>query len=476
MLPDQIIHSPSIKNDKLGLALILISSALLGVWAVKDTIALRNVLLVLGAILGAVYLVYQLRDKQLRTRLSIANALPLIMLGLMFFWVVAHYLFLSRYPQQQFAELTSTWLRAFLGAWLALGTALAISKRPNFVNWLWLGIFISFLGLMYQYIPKALASNNLYAPDWYGSSYFFNGKINGVLAGSIMIAGLLGSLMHYASQKQRISLFLAIPFCLVGMLLASYSYVYIFDARNGIGLEVLILASAMVYLGLMVLKHRHNMTFNLRNAGYLVAILSVGVLVAYFSIQQAKHNAGWQTMIEDVQVATQINKYPNWREPGALGYPQTASGRSVAANTYERTAWATAGMVIFVPENPLGVGILKHSFPRLLYEKYGKQLDDVVPSTHSAWVDLTLSYGLPGLFLLCGSLILILCRSFKKMELGRLKGLMFMMSIALLLTYTVGELAVGHGLEILIYWIALLAALGLLINPLQSGQNSASSL
>jgi len=159
-----------------------------------------------------------------------------------------------------------------------------------------------------------------------------------------------------------------------------------------------------------------------------------------------------------------------------LGYPQTASGRSVATNTYERTAWATAGMVIFVPENPLGVGILKHSFPRLLYEKYGKQLDDVVPSTHSAWVDLTLSYGLPGLFLLCGSLILILCRSFKKMELGRLKGLIFMMSIALLLTYTVGELAVGHGLEILIYWIALLATLGLLINPLQSGQNSASSL
>lgn len=468
MSADHTVIAFSDKGDKLGLLLIFISSTLLGIWAVKDTIALRNILLVLGAILGILYLVLQLRNQDLRASLAIRSSLPLMMLGLMFVWVVVHYLFFSRHPQQQFAELTSTWLRAFLGVWLAMGTALAISKRPNLVNWLWLGIFLSFLGLIYQYIPKALATKNLYAPDWYGGSYYFNGKINGVLVGSILIAGLIGSLFYYCMPNQRRSNFArplsAIIFCITGILLASYSYVYIFDARNGIGLEILICIAAMVFLGFEALKHKDKIKFNGRTITFLLALLSVGVLVACFAIQQAKHNSGWQTMVEDVQIAIQIEKYPNWREPQAMGYPQAASGRLVAVNTYERTAWATAGMVIFVPENPLGIGILKHVFPRLLQEKYGKKLDDVVPSTHSAWVDLTLSYGVPGLFLLAGPLILILYRAISQKQSRVFSGFMWMMSITLLLTFTVGEVAVGHGLEILIYWTAFLAILNVLSN------------
>jgi hypothetical protein len=42
-----------------------------------------------------------------------------------------------------------------------------------------------------------------------------------------------------------------------------------------------------------------------------------------------------------------------------------------------------------------------------------------------------------------------------------LNGLIWMVSTTLLLTYTVGEVAAGHGLEILIYWIAFLATLHL---------------
>ena len=466
MSADHTVITFSDKSDKLGLLLIFISSILLGIWAVRDTIALRNILLVVGAILGILYLVLQLRNQDLRESLTISNSLPLIMLSLMFFWVIAHYLFLSRYPQQQFAELTSTWLRAFLGVWLAMGTALAISKQPNLVNWLWVGIFISFLGLMYQYIPKALAMQNLYAIDHYGASYFFRGKINGVLAGSILIAGLVGSLMYYCTPNQVGSNFLralsAILFCGAGMFLASYSYVYIFDTRNGIGLEVLILVAAMMFLGFAMLKHKDKIKLNDRTIAFFLAPLIAIALVAYFAIQQAKHNLGWHTMVEDVQLSIQIDKYPNWREPQALGYPQTASGRAVAANTYERTAWATAGVVIFVPENPLGIGILKNVFPRLLQEKYGKQLNDVLPSTHSAWVDLTLSYGLPGLFLLCGSLMLIMWRAISTRSPIGLNGLIWMVSTTLVLTYTVGEVAVGHGLEILIYWIAFLATVDLL--------------
>jgi len=73
---------------------------------------------------------------------------------------------------------------------------------------------------------------------------------------------------------------------------------------------------------------------------------------------------------------------------------------------------------------------------------------------------------LPGLFLLCGSLVLILYRAISRKESRNLNGLILMMSLALLLIYTVGEVAVGHGLEILVYWIAFLAALELLPDAL----------
>jgi TusA-related sulfurtransferase len=71
----------------------------------------------------------------------------------MFCWVIFHYLFLSRFPEIQLHELKSTWLRALLATIVGFGTGLALLRRPNAVNFLWLGILISFAYLFYQYIP-----------------------------------------------------------------------------------------------------------------------------------------------------------------------------------------------------------------------------------------------------------------------------------------------------------------------------------
>ena len=465
MLIDQDMPISACKKDGLGLALIFISSLLLGIWAVRDTIALRNILLVLGAILGAIYLIQQLKDQSFRASIKFANSLPLLMLGLMFVWVLAHYVFLSRYPEQQFGELTSTWLRAFMAAWLAIGTAVAIHQKPYLVNLLWSGILISFLVLIYQYIPRTMALQNLYAPDWYGvgSFYLYQGKINGVLVGSIMLAGLIGGLMYFVNRKPNLNLFNPILNCVTGIFLASYTYVYIFETRNGIGLEILIALSAILFLIVRMVINRQKIQWNRRFLSYCMLLCGVSVLGTYICFQQIKSSPGWKSMIDDVQIATQIYKYPNWKDLEALSYPHSAPGKMVSPSTYARVAWATAGITIFIPENPLGVGILKHSFPRLLQEKYGKFVDNDIPSTHSAWIDLTLSYGMPGAVLLLGPLLVMLYRSLLRMQEDRLNGLIFMMSVTLLGIYTVGEVAVGHGLEILIYMLAFLATLDLLM-------------
>lgn len=107
------------------------------------------------------------------------------MLGLMFCWIVFHYLFLSRFPEIQFHELKSTWLRSVLASIVGVGTGIAILRRPNAVDSLWFGILISFAYLFYQYIPKVFALHNLFATNY--SYYIYPVKISGILAGTILM-------------------------------------------------------------------------------------------------------------------------------------------------------------------------------------------------------------------------------------------------------------------------------------------------
>jgi hypothetical protein len=110
----------------------------------------------------------------------------------------------------------------------------------------------------------------------------------------------------------------------------------------------------------------------------LFALMLIGV-VGWFGWKQFRVNPGWSSMIEDSKVALQIDKYPNWQNPHTLGYPQSLLGKAVAGNTYEPLSWATAGLTIFIPENPLGIGILSKPFGVLLNAKYPNSATTLFP-------------------------------------------------------------------------------------------------
>lgn len=121
-------------GDLAGLALIILSSVLLGIWAVKGTIALRNILLGVETVLS-IYYCYRF-FKTNTQKIPRKNYIPIIMLGLMFCWVIFHYCFLSRFPDIQIHELKSTWFRSVLASIVGFGTAVAILRRPNTLNFL----------------------------------------------------------------------------------------------------------------------------------------------------------------------------------------------------------------------------------------------------------------------------------------------------------------------------------------------------
>ncbi|BEI32929.1 hypothetical protein [Polynucleobacter sp. HIN5] len=444
------------------------SAILLGCWAVKDTIALRNAMLFLGAPIAALYC-YQVfktwHDQGIA--ISFCYFIPIILIGLMFGWIIFHFLFLARFPELQFQELRSTWLRAFMGVVLGLATGIALTKRPAAVNILWLGFIPSFLYLYYQYAQKAAIAQSLFAPDYHG--YIFYGKISGVLVGTIFIAGVLGTLLDLFPRLGARAKWAMIIFWLFATGIALFSYVFIFDALNGVGLSFLIFGA--VGVGLLIrLVHSFFAKPEIKKVViHFVFLVSLVGAAGWFGWHQAKLNPGWATLIEDMNIAVQVHEYPNWQDPATLGFPKNALGKQVRVNTYERVSWAVVGMTILAPQTPLGVGILSRPFGMLLNETFPNSSKGII-SSHSAWVELTLAFGFPALVLTLGAIGSILVLALHSS--GPFRYLVLLLGFSILCLYTVGEVSSQHGIEILYFMIALMAGLLIPQRPTYSALKS----
>ena len=444
-------------------AILILSSLLLGIWAVKETIALRNILLVGGTLISIYYIAQEFKHGDLKEQCDFWRVLPIFLLGLTFVWVLVHYLFFSIDSSRQLDELKSTWLRAFMATIVGLATGLALRKYPNRLNLLWLGVFIAFIVLFYQYIPRALAQQKLLVPDY--DHYLFHLKINTVLMGTILLAGIDGALFDHLRAIQYRWRYFRIVFLLfwfVGTVMALWSFVYIVDARNGIGLSTILYGFWFICATVILIQGQIKQK-NLK--GWLLFLFAAAglLLILYFASLQTKVNAGWSSLISDAKIAVQIDRYPNWQNPAQLGYPKREDGQTVTANTYERVAWATAGSRA-VLQYPTGVGILSYPFAIHPNRPATMQSGPGIPgiATHSGWVELGLAFGLPMLSLVFAGLLISFGNALRndypvKMTILGLIVLIFTL-------YTVGEVAIDHGIEVLFFVLALIPAL-ILIKP-----------
>jgi hypothetical protein len=78
-------------------------------------------------------------------------------------------------------------------------------------------------------------------------------------------------------------------------------------------------------------------------------------------------------------------------------------------------------------------------------------------ATHSGWVELGLAFGIPILGLIFSILLLTFIEAARHSHPARMTVLGFVVMIMCL--YTVGEVAIQHGIEILFFLLALLPAL-----------------
>ncbi len=456
------------KENYLAICLLFLSSILLGIWAVKGTIALRNILLVCGTLLSVLYIIQEWKVGELREQLSFWRALPIFLIGLVFIWVITHFFLFSIDSVNQLRELKSTWLRTLMASIIGLGTGLVLRNHPNRLNLLWFGIFVAFLVLFYQYIPRALAQNKLLVPDY--GHYLFHLKINTVLMGMILIAGIDGALLDHLRAIQhrwRNLRLLYLIYWLVSTCLVLWAFVYIVDARNGIGLSTILYGFWFLCTFIFFIQSQIYRP-NLRS---LLALLITGIglsLIVYFAFLQTTVNQGWHTIWADAKVAIQIDRYSHWQNPAQMGYPKREDGQMVTPNTYERVAWATAGSKAIMTY-PQGVGVLAYPFAKHPNAPPKMATQGEIPgiATHSGWVELGLAFGIPLLGLIFSALLLTFLEAARQPYPAKMTVLGFVVLIMFL--YTVGEVAIHHGIEILFYLLALIPAL-LFTKPGELGQ------
>jgi hypothetical protein len=445
----------ALNTDRLGLTLILISSVLLGIWAVKDTIALRNILLVLGA-LGSLLFLY----KNFRTEAIYSagiNWLPMACIFFALLWVILHYFLFSITPESQLRELKSIWLRSSLAAILGLATGIALIRHPRLISLFWLAFLLSFFVLFAQYLPLALQSHQLIVPldhtDF--KRYLFIGKINPMYVGVLLIAGSTGFLLDSINLNDQRWIKRAGLLWLICLFTALYVFSFIVNTRSGIFLGGAIVIFWLMYGCAFMLRQRKNASLrepkSFRN--FILILITALVLVLIFAKQQIQRDSGWKQLIEDINVGYQIDKYPHWQNHDLHGFPKTASGKVVTYNTYQRVAWATAG-VKSIQQHPYGVGVLLLPLGLAAKELY----PGVTPlSTHSGWVDLTLAFGLPFISLMWlanGSLLFFAIK-----QKSPFKYTLITMSAILFGLFLVGELSNGHNLEMLFYFFALMSGM-----------------
>lgn len=246
-------------------------------------------------------------------------------------------------------------------------------------------------------------------------------------------------------------------YVLMGVGIVTYSFIFIFDAKAGVAM---VFTLTVFWLGIILFFNLSNRALEQdkkrRRAHFmksLVVFCLVAASLSWFTTKHIKNNSGWDNLFEDMAIGLQIDKYQNWKDH-SLGFPLRADGNSVAGSTYERVALGTLGMRL-IALNPVGNGSFRslRDDVKKIEPNYSGQ-----PYAHSAWIDLGLSFGLPGLlFLPIALAALLLCAVINRRI--HFRATIVLLAIAALILYLVGEYAFQHGVEILFYIAGLLCGL-----------------
>jgi hypothetical protein len=435
----------------LGLFLV---AALVFVWPIRGTIALRNILL-LTAI--AIWLTTWIVSVGAKPRLDALKA-PLLWYGALTAWLLAGAFLVSVDTQWSLLELKSQWLRSTLAGFLGFlvaGWAVRPRINPTRVA----------LGVLLLVVPFALQILLTLADTvwlWVSQGYLperiarlTGGKLGMSVNVNFLFALIAADVLVRAKKPGALLPLTPLPLLALGA--AALACTYVIGARNGtLCLVVLVLAALCIHFAGRRCAPRE-----------VAGIVGIAIVLAGVSYASFKSDYRWQAFEESAALAWDTDANRAWLDQKAFPLPKLHNGKDVEVSTYLRIAWLKEGTMSLI-DRPLGIGFGRDAMGRVFQEKYGQ---GVGGHADNGLIDFSLAAGLPGIVLGGGflaSLMLLGWRTYARQ--GAYIGLALLLTV---ITYAMrvllDSITRDNYLEQFLFMSALFATLAaaLLVQPRQ---------
>lgn len=434
------------------------------IWALPETILIRHICLIIGALLS-LWVLYQYRSTFLEK-----NAIPAWLIATLFAWATFHLFFLSYDFALQYSEYTTIWKRTAIGAIFALGFGIAlVNNRLNETNQklLWALMYGGLLAPTLIYIAKFILTHN--APQWgfrppdYWLLYPFSAPY--YLPKTAYVCFCLPTLGIALGQLVR-NIYHGIlwKFSNIVYLLTVPAVFFVFygdNIKNGV-----LYSATLLFIFICALLSRRFRENWVAKTVILGIVIAIGILFINHNI---KNNPSWHSFMADAKIALDTQAYQQWKYNSAQRYPNNEFGFTVSATNYERIAWGKTGIQL-IAKHPLGYGLVERSFGHLAKIHWP---DSKLHQSHSGWIDLTLGLGVPGFLLIFTALVTLLCQLFKRLNfinsavnrIDAYQATVWWAMFSVGLMWLTTEISQKVYFDSLIFWLSLATGITLMSKP-----------
>lgn len=360
---------------------VALSLALLFVWSLPGTIALRWLLL-----LGALAVLARCDWRQVARVAS----LPLVPIVALTLWLLGQTAWLAVEPAWSLDELRGQWLPALLALLLGLLLAGRIDAK-RLATAITLVFAAQAAIAVGQSIWHWLVHDDLLTQQ----VPLTGGKLEMSFVLNLLLAFITVDLFCRATG--RVALLRLSSVAVAMLLLLALVSDLLAGARNSIISIVLVTVLALS----LFMFDQHGRRGQKRILAAAIAIVAV---IAALGAASYHSDPRWRKFAETVEIAWDIDRHSSWLDTSTLPWPKLNDGSDVEYSAYARIAFIHGGLRL-IAEHPLGYGYGRNAFGHALRQQYP---DARLGHAHSGWIDLGVGGGWPALLLwggLLGSLM-----------------------------------------------------------------------
>ena len=379
-------------TDKL---IMLLVAALIFVWPIEHTIALRYALG--GVLLLSTVCWFWPKRLDLVPKLQVRPvSLASLFLGALTLWFVVQGLWIAPEAHWVWQELKGQWIKDLLFWCLGLALGAGCLSQNAAVGRQWL--FALMAGLSGIVLWNVFACLGL----WLTTGHMpLMHSVTGARAtdsyvNNMLLAFLVGDLLARDRQKQFLPWWRAVSVILIVFCVVNTAFI---GARNGwIGLGMLAFSGVVV--------HYINGWQKVGKKALIFLPVLLGLLVAG-AWTSWKTDPRWNSLKETLPVAWDIDTHKAWLNTDKYPYPILPNGQQADASNYERPAWIHAGLRL-VADRPLGAGFSRHAFGHEVARLYPESEPSPGMHSHSGMIDFAVGAGIPGVVLWLGFVLTLI--------------------------------------------------------------------